>query len=112
MPASQKSDGSAKGSKITITLKRKALKVIKAILPKKKKRGLTDDDTASVASTLPETPTQTRDSEPSNESTVINIDSDTGNKDAGDKDAGDKDAGDKDADAELGTSSFIQLYWC
>src|ERR1700722_16423040 len=102
MPASQKSDGSAKGSKITITLKRKASKVIKTILPKKKKRGLTDDDTASVASTLPEKPTQTRDSEPSNESTIIDIDSDTGNEDAGDK----------DADTELGTSSFIQLYWC
>ena len=102
MPASQKSDGSAKGSKITITLKRKALKVIKAILPKKKKWGLTDDDTASVASTLPETPTQTRDSKASNESTIIDSDSDTGKEDAGDE----------DAHAELGTSSFIQLYWC
>jgi hypothetical protein len=97
MPASHKSDRSTKGSKITKTLKRKASKVIKAILPKKKKRGLTDDDTVSVASTLPKTPTQTGDSEPSNESTVINIDSDTG---------------DEDADAELGTSSFIQSYWC
>ena len=99
MPASHKSDGSTKGStKITGALKRKASKVIKAILPKKKRRGLTDDDTTSVASTLPGMPTDTCDNGPSNASTVVDsnesiivdIESDTG---------------DENADAELGTLS-------
>ena len=103
MPASCKSDGSTKGStNITGALKQKALKVIKAILPKKKRKGLTDDDTTSIASTLPGTPTQTCDNGPSkastivdsNEPTIINIESDTG---------------DEDADAELDT---LSLYWC
>ena len=74
MPALRQSDGS--------TLKRKASKIIKANLQKKKK-GPTND-TVSVASTPPETPTQTSENE-ANESAVVDIDS-------------------EDADAELGTS--------
>jgi len=107
MPASRKSDGSTKGStKIAGALKRKASKVIKAILPKKKRKGPTDD-TVSLASASPEMPTQTSDNESvnesatieigSNRSTVIDIDSDTGNDQTSVE----------GTEAELGTSLFI-----
>ena len=63
MPALRKSDGSTKVSmKIAGALKQKASKVIKAILPKKKRRGPTND-TVLLASTSPETPTQTSDND-------------------------------------------------
>lgn len=59
MPASHRSDGSMKHStKVMATLKWKASKVIKALLPKKKRKGLTGDaislsDTSSTKSNEP-----------------------------------------------------------
>ena len=51
MPSSRKSDGSIKTStKITNALKRKASKLVKAVLPKKKRKGPTGD-TVSLSST-------------------------------------------------------------
>jgi hypothetical protein len=110
MPASRKSDGSTKSStKIAGALKRKASKVVKAFLPKKKRRGPTDD-TVSLVSTSPGMPTQTSDNESvnesatieigSNRSTVIDIDSDTDNNQTTVE----------GAKAELGISFFIPVF--
>jgi hypothetical protein len=57
MLTSHKSNGQTKGSNVTTFLKQKASK---NTLPKKKKQiGLTDKNTISIVSTLPETPSQT-----------------------------------------------------
>ena len=102
MPASCKSVVSMKGSKITRTLKWKASKVIKAILPKKKRRGLTNDDGVSLALTSSETPAQTPDKETSNESAILDSNEST-------TISVDGDTGDEDVDTELGTSLFLLL---
>ena len=83
MPASHKSDGSTKCStKVVATLKRKASKVVKALLPKKKRKGPTGD-TISLSDTS---------STKSNEPSIIN------------KSTGDVE---EEADAELGMSPLF-----
>ena len=74
MPASHKNVGSNKEStNITGALKRKQSKVIKPILPKKKRKGPTDN--VSSASILPEETTTELESNVS----IIDSDTDTGN---------------------------------
>ena len=81
MPASDTSGKSIKStqqpSKIATALKRKASKVISAIVPKKKKKTLTGD-TLSVSSIKSVTTNteQSSDKDSSSQPTVIDIDSD------------------------------------
>jgi hypothetical protein len=95
MPASHKTVGSNKEStNITGALKRKQSKVIKPILPKKKRKGPTHN--VSSASISPEATTIELDSN------VSTIDSDTDTRN-------DKPIV-EDANAELGTSSFVPVF--
>jgi hypothetical protein len=88
MPASRKSDGSIKRTtKVVATLKRKASKVVKALLPKKKRKGPTGD-TISLSNTS---------SNKSDEPSII--DSSTGQTDAEEAEEVEE-----AADAQLGMS--------
>ena len=100
MPASHSSGKSIKTtrqpSKIATALKRKASKVINAIVPKKKKKTLTGD-MSSMSSTESITE-QGSDKNSSSQPTVVDIDSDEGVEEAED-----------DPDAELGRVTAVNL---
>ena len=103
MPASHSSGKSIKStrqpSKIASALKRKASKIISAIIPKKKKKTLIGD-TLSVSSTesITSCPEQSTDRNSSSQPTVVNVDSDKEVENT-----------EEDADVELGKVTVVNL---
>jgi hypothetical protein len=94
MPTSHKSDGSTKRTKkVAATLKRKASNIIKAILPKKKRKGPTGD---TISETLSLTSAETSSSK-SNEPIIVDGDSDIAEEE-------------ENSDKELGMSSFHSCF--